>query len=297
MNELVSPDLIREVLAAWNIMPGHVSLISAKGNLHWRVQSGRDAFVLRMYKRPQTIASIQYELDILTQVNERRWPVAAAIDGIVQHSGIPFALFPFLPGNPCRQDNEQQSRRRGRILAELHQELETLANSGQRDGWQRADEVVQPRGGTWLRDCTASANQAELVQSIVRQLEGIHDRLCASGASQFPEHANHGDLTTENLLFDRGVLSGVLDFDSAHLDLRAADLACARRSRNDDVVRGYMEVVPLSGAELDCLPDLWRASVLRYALQLLDRESRTDRCVSELGWCMKQLGKTRPFGS
>jgi Ser/Thr protein kinase RdoA (MazF antagonist) len=98
--------------------------ISAKGNLHWRVQSGRDAFVLRMYRRSQSIASIQYEFDILAYLSERRWPVAAAISGVVQRAGKRFALFPFLPGGPCREENEQQSRRRGRILAKLHMELD-----------------------------------------------------------------------------------------------------------------------------------------------------------------------------
>jgi Ser/Thr protein kinase RdoA (MazF antagonist) len=99
------------------------------------------------------------------------------------------------------------------------------------------------------------------------------------------------------LLFQRGRLSGVLDFDSAHLDLRAADVACARRSRDDEVVRGYLEAIPLSDAELACLDDLWRASVLRYALQLLDGEAITGAPVSELEWCVRQLEKARPFQS
>jgi Ser/Thr protein kinase RdoA (MazF antagonist) len=105
----------------------------------------------------------------------------------------------------------------------------------------------------------------------------------------------HGDLIAQNLLFQRGRLSGILDFDSAHLDLRAADVACARRSRDDEVARGYLDVSPLSDAEIGCLDDLWRASVLRYALQLLDRETITGEAVSELEWCVAQLEKTRPF--
>jgi hypothetical protein len=40
-----------------------------------------------MYKPSQTIASIQHELDILTERGERRWPVAAAIDGVVRRTG------------------------------------------------------------------------------------------------------------------------------------------------------------------------------------------------------------------
>jgi Ser/Thr protein kinase RdoA (MazF antagonist) len=61
------------------------------------------------------------------------------------------------------------------------------------------------------------------------------------------------------------------------------------------VVRGYQEVIPLSDEELGCLDDLWRASVLRYALRLLDYATTTDMAVSELEWCVAQLEKTRPF--
>ncbi len=48
---------------------------------------------------------------------------------------------------------------------------------------------------------------------IGKQLENVHDRLYAAGAAQVPTTINHGDLIAQNLLFERGVLSGVLDFD------------------------------------------------------------------------------------
>jgi Ser/Thr protein kinase RdoA (MazF antagonist) len=73
-------------------------------------------------------------------------------------------------------------------------------------------------------------------------------------------------------------------------------VACARRSRQDDVVRGYLEIAPLTDAELGCLDNLWRATVLRYAVQIMDGgnvAAETDE--SELQWCVKQLEKTIPF--
>src|SRR5262249_27381721 len=92
-------------------------------------------------------------------------------------------------------------------------------------------------------------------------------------------------------------LSGILDFDSVHLDLRAADVACARRSGNDDVVRGFLELVPLTAAELGCLDDLWRAAVLRYALHIHNDVVAVENRAAELGWCVRQLEKTVPFQS
>lgn len=87
----------------------------------------------------------------------------------------------------------------------------------------------------------------------------------------------------------------MLDFDSVHLDLRAADVACARRGKGDEVVRGYLETASLDDVELRCLDDLWRASVLRYALQLIDRNESSTFEISELEWCLRQIEETRPF--
>ncbi len=297
VNTTITTDLIKKILGTWKVAPDHVSLIKARGNTHWRVQRGRETFVLRMYGRRQTALSIKYELDILQRLHDRSSPVAAAVDGVAQYDGSAFVLFPLLPGRPHLRESERQRRQRGRILAELHHELGALAGLGQRIGWRQADEVVaegERRSGRW-RSCAIGMTRPDLVDTIARHFEGVHSRLCAAGASRFPVTVVHGDLIGQNLLFQRGRLSGILDFDSAHLDLRAADVACARRSRDDEVGRGYLDVIPLSDAELGCLDDLWRASVLRYALELLDRETNIGEAVSELEWCVKQLEKTRPF--
>jgi len=297
MNKTITPDLVQMVLGMWNISPAHVSLIKAKGNTHWRVQRGREAFILRMYRQGQTGSSIRYELDILRGLHERGWPVAADVDGVVWRENSAFVLFPLLPGHPQMPDNDQRRRRRGRILAELHFELGDLAALGQRNGWRQVDEVVLE--GERLcdhgRERALNLSRPDLFRSVVRNLEGVRDRLCAAGASHLPVTVVHGDLIAQNLLFRDVTLSGVLDFDSAHLDLRAVDVACARRSGYDEVARGYLEVIPLSDEELGCLDDLWRANVLRYALRLLDGETATDVAISELEWCVAQLEKTRPF--
>jgi homoserine kinase type II len=279
--------LIPNVLRSWDIVPDEVSPIGANGNRHWIVRRGRDGFVLRMYGRGQTESSIQYELDVLDRLRSRGWPVAAAVEDVIVDSGLVFALFPFLPGRSHEPESTEQQRCRGRILAELHRELSKLENLGQRNQWQRADEVVQSG-----RACRV---HCDVARRVTHHLELVHVRLRAAGASTFPVTIVHGDFIAQNLLFQGETLSGVLDFDSVHLDLRAADVACARRSNGDEVVRGYLEAVSLQDVELGCLDDLWRASILRYALQLLDRQEFGALEGSELEWCLRQIEKTRPF--
>src|SRR5205823_5139379 len=137
--------------------------------------------------------------------------------------------------------------------------------------------------------------RSDIDRTIALHLERVRDRLDAAGASSFPATVIHGDFIAQNLLFHTEELSGVLDFDSVHLDLRATDVACARRSRQDDVVRGYLEIAPLTDEELGCLDDLWRASVLRHALHIIGGNVAAETGESELEWCVKQLEKTIPF--
>jgi len=209
-------------------------------------------------------------------------PVAAAIDDVVSHSGFTFALFPLLPGSMYQQETAQQARQRGRLLGELRQELNAMGDIGQRPGWTTAVDISNPVNN-------------DLTCTIARYRDSVTNRFRATGASSFPVMIVHGDFIAQNLLFQNETLSGILDFDSMHLDLRAADVACARRSRNDDVVRGYLEVIPLTPAELECLDDLWRAAVLRYALQIHNGDLAVGHRAAELQWCVKQLEKTVPF--
>jgi hypothetical protein len=44
-----------------------------------------------------------------------------------------------------------------------------------------------------------------------------------------------------------------------------------------------------------CLDDLWRAAVLRYALQIHNDAVTVENRAAELKWCVKQLEKTVPF--
>ena len=169
----------------------------------------------------------------------------------------------------------------------MHRDLSAI-NVGQRSEWQRTDEVVR-------RVTERRLGPGDLVCRLAQHLDRVDDRLRTAGASTFPISVVHGDFIAHNLLFQGEALSGVLDFDSVHLDLRAADVACARRGKGDEVVRGYLETASLDDVELRCLDDLWRASVLRYALQLIDRNESSTFEISELEWCLRQIEETRPF--
>jgi Ser/Thr protein kinase RdoA (MazF antagonist) len=271
-----------EILRDWTLAPDRVSLIAAAANVHWRVDQGSDSFVARRYRAEQSASAIEYEFHVLRHLHERGWPVAAPVREVAWFDGVAFALFPALAG-AVRDEGPVDRRERGRILAMLHRDLDSLDAGRQRDGWLRADEVVAI-GSASLED----------VGTFTATCERIRDRLAALDLVAFPIQVVHGDFIAKNLLFGESLLTGVLDFDATHVDLRAVDVACARRSRHDEVVQGYMEITVLSDDELACLDDLWRAAVLAYASHLMKKKDLR-KAGGEIEWCRRQIEQTLPF--
>jgi len=77
----------------------------------------------------------------------------------------------------------------------------------------------------------------------------------AAGAPSIPPTAPPALARCRSTSTGQPSLAGILDFDSVHLDLRATDVACARRSSTDGVVHGYLRKASLTDVELATLDD------------------------------------------
>ena len=132
-------------------------------------------------------------------------------------------------------------------------------------------------------------------QSLVEACEGLAigddrrmlDRLqaelaCAVGpATPLPAGPIHADYFPDNVLFDDGVVSGVIDFYFACVDVLAYDLAIALNAWGFDAagdvvpaaidafLAGYESVRPLTSAERAALPDQGARAVVRFTLTRL----------------------------
>jgi Ser/Thr protein kinase RdoA (MazF antagonist) len=95
------------------------------------------------------------------------------------------------------------------------------------------------------------------------------------------------------MLYVRGRLTGVLDFDFAHPDLRAADLAVSSMVTEDDaavaLIEGYLEVEPLPRQELDLIGLLERARALGAVAALLSLRVREPGLDNQLAQVAKLL--------
>lgn len=127
--------------------------------------------------------------------------------------------------------------------------------------------------------------------------EALEARDLPARLAGLPLRLVHGDFSTWNIKLAGGRLIGLFDFDGAHVDIRAADVAFARRGYHDAVVDGYRRVAPLSDAELDALDGLWLGGILRGLWRVLEGRVAAGEAdlMYGMGWHLEQLDKTRPY--
>jgi len=270
-------------------------------NRHWRVETANQTFALRRYTPRRSLAAIRYEHDMLRHLDARGWPVAPpvpSVDGsqtLAHVDGRSYSLFPFLPGRPSPQA-PRYARLKGRLLARLHQDLASWEAPGQREGfgrkWELDVDVAANCDFASLNELLFAFGQehADLARAVRSQKYVMLRELSTLGYGELPAVPGHFDFHHDNLLFQRGALTGLLDFDLAHLDARVADIAssieldCVAPPAYNEInpalaaefVAGYVEHSALSDAELQLIVPLVRAALLSLVVWRLTRWARGD---------------------
>ncbi|MHB8377379.1 MAG: phosphotransferase [Dehalococcoidia bacterium] len=279
-----------DVLAHYGIEADAVHDIRAgRANKHWRVAAAGAQYALRHYARSRTDGAIAYEHAMLAHVRSRGWPVAApvtATDGgtTVTEGGSLYALFPFLGGRPAPYNNARYLRIKGRLLARLHRDLASAPAREQRLGFRRVWEVDDPEGGSLSDLLRAFGRERRAMAAVFRHYRYSTLReLSRLGYGELPDTVVHWDFHHDNLLFQRGELTALLDFDSVHQDARVADIAqsvlldCLEPPAHNAIsvagmrafVAGYHEAAPLDDAERALIVPLLPALVIaRSAVSL-----------------------------
>lgn len=278
------------VLLDMGLPASRIRRIAQNRNTHWLADTPAGRIVLRRFAAERSRESVIYELRIIEHLAQRGWPVAEPVAPMFELDGALWSASRYLPGRTSKPRSWAgklaEQRRRGRLLARLHADLAELAVIGQRDGWLRADEGLlarpgqSPVGETLRRFERICPEQAQVLLSYA---ERAHERL-----RELLPHAPapiviHGDFTPWNLKYQHGALTGILDFEMAHLDLRVADFALSWRGQYKEILRGYDEVAPLEPVERALILPIYWIWLIGSAVGGLDAgATRTDWEVSHL---------------
>ena len=245
-------------------------------NTNYFVTTTQGRYVLTLFERLPA-AELPFYLNLMAHLARHGIPCPAPIADLADAylgtlNGKPAALVTRLPGRSIEAPGEAECRELGLLLARLH-----LA------GRSYPAYLENPRGPRWWR--MAARDLQPFLDAVKRrQLEAELEFQAQRRFADLPRGPVHADLFRDNALFDRGRLSGVIDFYFAGVDCLLYDVAvCANdwclvdpaADRRLDAARtraflaAYHALRPFSPAEREAWPVLLRAAALRFWLSRL----------------------------
>jgi homoserine kinase type II len=245
-------------------------------NTNYFVTTAQGAYVLTLFERLPA-EELPFYLDLMAHLARHGIPCPAPIadlsDRYLQSlAGKPAALVTRLPGRSLERPGERDCAELGALLARMH-----LA------GRSYPAYLENPRGPKWWRFA------AKEVMPFLKkpQVDLLEKELHFQSAHRFPDLPRgpvHADLFRDNALFEKGRISGVIDFYFAGVDCLLYDFAvCANDWCLADVasdpaldgarVRALLSaghaVRPFTPLERDAWPVMLRAAALRFWLSRL----------------------------
>jgi Ser/Thr protein kinase RdoA (MazF antagonist) len=247
-----------EVCARWRLTAATVLADRPSGT--W--QAVRDGTtVIVKYFDDATFPDWRYTLRVADALRDLGWPTPEPVEEPLIGPRGAWVLFRRLPGRalePAEKDRPAERRARGRLLAEFHAAAAATGIDDQRGGFRTPAEVVgDPELERWLRRHEAA--NPEQGGALLRCREAAVSWFGDHPDPNVPRSVIHGDFAPWNLLFDDGRLTGLLDFEATHHSFQVADFALSWRGYQDDVLRGYDEVRPLSDLEWRLVQPTYRA--------------------------------------
>ncbi len=275
----VSDDQARAYLDG-HAVGGFVSLHPiAEGveNTNYRLETTTGRYVLTLFEGRTDAASLPFCLGLTDHLADRAFPAPRPVRDrsgawLGRLNDRACAVIEWRAGAWLRQPSLADQATAGAMLARLHLD---------------AAGFVVPRGNpvgpaAWraLADRSATAATGP-DRAILNTVEAALARLGDPFADDLPRGPIHADYFPDNVLFEAGAVSGVIDFYFGCVDALAYDLAIALSAWGFDgegrvlpgaveaFRRGYESVRPLSHAEAEALPRLGEAAALRFTLTRL----------------------------
>lgn len=275
----VSPQEAAEFLADYDVGQIRELAAIAEGveNTNYRLETSQARFVLTLFEGRTDEASLPFCLGLTAHLAARGFPCPTPIANrsgawLGRLNGRAAAVIEWKSGAWLRQPAAQDQFAAGSALARLH--LEAADFELTRDN---------PVGASmWRRlaqRCAAGASGEDRI--LLDQLEAALERLGDPFTAGLPEGAIHADYFPDNILFEDGVVSAVIDFYFGCCGPLVYDLAIALSAWGFDAEgralpealsafqAGYEAVRPLSQAERDALPRLGEAAALRFTVTRL----------------------------
>ncbi len=273
----VSADALAEFLSRYDLGEA----VSFKGiaegvqNSNYFVETTHGRYFLTLYEHRVDLNELPYFLDLMTHLANKGLPVPRPLTdrkGVALQTlvGRPACLIEFLRGVSVNEPSPAECRAAGEALGAMHAALADFKG-------HRINDLALPGWHDLADACAARAD--ELPPGLATQIADELAFLDAHWPKGLATSTIHADLFPDNLMFNAGKVSALIDFYFAATDIRAYDLAVMHTAwcfssdgatyfpeRAAALVAGYRAAHGLTDAELAALPVLCRGAALRFLL-------------------------------
>lgn len=250
-------------------------------NTNYVVRTTAGKFILTLFEGRVSLDDLPYYIGFMEYLSQRGIPAPSVITSkhgqkITPLLGKPSAITTFLEGAWPRVITAAHTDAIGAQLAEMHRQsvgFQTVRkNTLWLNEWQRLIDA-----------CGAKANTIEsgLADFLEQELHYLEKNIPVPGT--LPTGAVHADLFPDNVFFNEGKLSGVIDFYFSCQESFIYDLMIVLnawcfdgkgmldKEKSSALLRAYQSVRTLTEKEVQALPLFGRAAAIRIiATRLYD---------------------------
>ena len=268
------PGDVDEVLDGWRLPRPRTVAPASEGyqNKTLFVSCASGEYVLKMYSNVAELGHRRFEHELLARLALAELPFAVPrpvpdADGDTLRSvdGRPAVLFVRIEGETLPKGGGAQVRRAAAALAQLDVVMAELDSFGHRPPRFEGDlGLVHPLVDDIAEAVEDTGLDATRTTMLYRALDHASE-LAGPVYASLPRQVTHGDFAFGNTLVKDGVVTGLVDFEHAGIDVRAMDLAAAlyRFPSHQDALdecerfgHAYCAVLPLDVTEVAALPAL-----------------------------------------
>jgi len=245
-------------------------------NSNFRLRTTDGNYVLTLYERLVNPSDLPFFLGLMQHLAGSGIPCPAPVadrNGQLLHelSGRPAAIVNFAPGDWPRDITPTHCRAVGTALGKLH-----VAAAG--FSMTRQNDQSLPSWRAMFNDLASRAD--DLRPGFATWIEAELSALEAGWSADLPTGIIHGDLFPDNVFFEGGAITGVIDYYFACNDALAFDLAiclnawCFENGTLDQqraraLCAGYEFIRPLESSEWNVFPLLARGAAMRFLVTRL----------------------------
>lgn len=252
-------------------LTAHTGISEGVENTNYRLDTTTGTFILTLFEKRVDAMALPFYLGFMRALDKAGIPTAAIIPTKAGHDTAPLhgklaLIAQFLPGSWPRQPTAAETAAVGALLAQMHQTGMALKQ-------QHRNTMGVEAWISLIHACGARADDVQ--EGLEGELEQALGRIQTDIPRGLPDGVIHADLFPDNVFFDAGQISGVIDFWFACRDTLVYDLMLTLNAwcftpfgeidgpRARSLITAYQQTRPLSTNEIAALPYYGMAAALR----------------------------------